>query len=176
MKKSKLIKIIIFSTILLISFASMTTLLIINAVNPQVSINSAEVTKVENNNTTDNVYYSIEIENNTNERLEIKYTFSVKMKCNNKIVSTDSHYATLYPKEIENFKYYVYVSKLNTQIYLEEGKDLTIDDVYITASLSIDTYRINEYMTSALCLIPVIIISGGLLLYTIFEKHEKQIQ
>ncbi len=174
MKKSKLIKVIVFSFVLFASLVSMITLFIFHFTISNVTA-TFDITSINLTNDYSGVmYYDFTLKNNTVLKIEkCKVEWDIYFKSNDKLLDHYYNVNEIEAKDMSKkyFKYYFYSYKI-------EGSDidfnnLTVDDFEIkNIHISYLKKEINDFVIAGCALIPLVIASGGLLLSTLLDKEK----
>lgn len=182
MKKSKLVKLIVFSLLFIFSLVPMITLTSIYSIDPKVEFVSAEVKNIRISEASYGEKY---------DRFYINCAVRLK---NNSITAAESFRGYLYialngreiatvklgdfsigaNKESETNYDYMWIRETMEQ-YLDGKRmeDLAIEDFDLEVQINnADKEKITPLLIGGLAMIPFIVVFGGLLLYTIFDKRE----
>lgn len=181
MKKSKLIKIIVFSFVFIASIASMITLFVYHSTMSNVTVTFDKTSITLNGSsyyTIGNMSYGFTLKNDTVQKIEdCKVEWDIYLKCNDKLL----RHAYYNVKEVEANDTTEFLNcsfSIDSAYLLGSGIDknnLTVDDFEIkNISISYIKEEVNVFTIIGCALIPVVIVSGGLLLSTLLDKENKK--
>ena len=187
MKKSKLIKLIVFSLLFIFSLVPMITLTSIYSVDPKLELVSAEITEIRVNRLTSGskseydklvIFYSVNVKNNSITPVKSSY-ISVNIYSGEEMVASTScgdNIKVNTEMEITNsYSAYRWVVEMRQDEKTLE--DLTLEDLDIKARINgVTKEEITPILIGGLVMIPFVVIFGGMLLYTIFDKREENLE
>lgn len=175
MKKSKLIKIIVFSFVFIASIISMITLF---AYHSTMSNVTATFNKIGINLDRYYMSYGFTLKNDTGQKIEnCEVEWDIYLKCNDKQLKNGYYkfkeVEANYETEFLDFKFYIYNEYLlGTDI---DKNNLTVDDFEIkNIRISYIKKEVNAFIIAGSALIPAVIVSGGLLISTLLDKENKK--